>query len=186
MQPLFWISIITCLMADISLCFRFSSWMSDEIIGWYFSRMKTWRILWQESWQRSWHCALNIIDVTKFVTAKFSKSIMFLPTVIYQFPLNFIHAWTYYLPISSANYKCFTNSNQLDGNFALNSKSAFSPSKVSRAEKASRLKPIKSWLVCKDHWFQLHAGPSRDIILLLIWLWLRQKLFHISHSASVM
>jgi len=58
MQPLFWIPTIACLVADISSCSRFSSWMSDEIIGWYFSRMRTWRILWQESW----HCVLNIID----------------------------------------------------------------------------------------------------------------------------
>jgi len=44
MQPLFWISTIPCLMVDISSCFRFSSWMSDEIIEWYLSGMKMWWI----------------------------------------------------------------------------------------------------------------------------------------------
>jgi len=87
MQPLFWIPTIACLVADISSCSKFSSWMSDEIIGWYFSRMKTWRILWQELWQGSWHCVLNIIDewlfVIPFVQFFFSRVQFAMVTIIF-------------------------------------------------------------------------------------------------------
>jgi len=127
MQPLFWIPTITCLVADISLCSRFSSWMSNEIIGWYFSGMKTWWILWQESWQGSWHCVLNIIDeLQKYIYIyiylsilgpKFSTSasagLIFnlLKTTYYSFsPCSKWRLWVrilYALALCSCSCSCF-------------------------------------------------------------------------------